>query len=88
MTDAEKYALVFRAAGDGLVKPYEVKWDDAKSFSIEIVPGPRYEAEQAAREKANMFYGIAELFEKIAEAERKDGGFTYWNEKAGDKGEG
>jgi hypothetical protein len=71
MTDAEKFAAVFRAAADGVFSHYPIT---ASLYGVPqryTSPAPGSQSMPAEeRAMANAFAGVAALFEKIAEAER------------------
>ena len=68
MNEAQKYAKVFRAAGDGILKPYDKEWKFvAGDAEIQATFIMNFDAEAAdkAKEKADMFYAIAKVFESM-----------------------
>ena len=71
MTDAEKYVAVFRAAAEGVVKPYE-------PLSWVMTPGGgpgRHESSsdpegyRFAKSMAGAFNAIADVFQGVVDAE-------------------
>ncbi len=74
MTDAKKYAKVFRAAGLGVMEPYKTDWSFSTDGLTMSTTGLTFDGRSftmADREQAkqiqSVMYAIADVFEKIAE---------------------
>jgi len=67
MTDAEKYVAVFRAAGNGVMQPYNPPMIPGE-IGVASFDSTGY---HQAQSMAGAFHAIADMFQGIVDAERK-----------------